>query len=240
MSKKNPGTLYLFPTPIGDLHQMEHLPFNNELLLELDIFFVEELKTARRYLRKNGYTKDFEEITLNVINEHSKELGYEDWLKPILEGKDGGLMSEAGMPCIADPGAVIVAEAHRMGIPVVPLTGPSSIMLTLAASGLNGQTFTFHGYLPRERGERMKKIKMLERQSSEFKVTQLFMDAPYRSHHVYDDLREHLQPTTLLCIGCDVHSQNGYVITKTIAQWRDMNWDFNKRNVIFAIGIEKK
>ncbi|MFY8079110.1 MAG: SAM-dependent methyltransferase, partial [Flavobacteriales bacterium] len=99
MSKKNPGTLYLFPTPIGDLHQMEHLPFNNELLLELDIFFVEELKTARRYLRKNGYTKDFEEITLNVINEHSKELGYENWLKPILEGKDGGLMSEAGMPC---------------------------------------------------------------------------------------------------------------------------------------------
>jgi 16S rRNA (cytidine1402-2'-O)-methyltransferase len=135
---------------------------------------------------------------------------------------------------------VIVAEAHRMGIPVVPLTGPSSILLTLAASGLNGQSFTFHGYLPRERGERMKKIKMLERQSSEFRVTQLFMDAPYRSHHVYDDLREHLQPTTLLCIGCDVHSQNGYVITKSIAEWREMNWDFNKRNVIFAIGIEKK
>jgi 16S rRNA (cytidine1402-2'-O)-methyltransferase len=240
MSKINPGTLYLFPTPIGDLHQMELVPFNNELMLELDIFFVEELKTARRFLRKSGYTKAFEEITLNVINEHSKELGYDDRLKPILEGKNAGLMSEAGMPCIADPGAVIVAEAHRMGIPVVPLTGPSSIMLTLAASGLNGQSFTFHGYLPRERGERMKKIKMLERQSSEFRLTQLFMDAPYRSHHVYDDLREHLQPTTLLCIGCDVHSQNGYVITKSIAEWREMNWDFNKRNVIFAIGVEKK
>jgi 16S rRNA (cytidine1402-2'-O)-methyltransferase len=153
-----------------------------------------------------------------------------------MEGAHAGVLSEAGMPCIADPGSQVVAAAHERMISVVPLTGPNAMILTLAASGLNGQQFQFNGYLPRERNERVKKLKQFERMSAEYGSSQIFMDAPYRNQHVFNDARESLAAHTKLCIGCDVHAQNGYVLTKTIEEWRTLNWDFSKRNVVFIIG----
>lgn len=234
--KNQTGKLYLFPTPIGDLHEMAQVPFNLNLLAPIDTFFVEEIKTARRHLRKLGYTADFETVNFQVLNEHSKDIDWSAWLKPLEEGKDAVLLSEAGMPCVADPGAALVAAAQDRNIEVVPLTGPSSILLTLVASGLNGQSFVFHGYLPKERMERVKKLKNMERNAREYRQSQIFMDAPYRNQHVFDDLREQLNENTRVCIGCDVQSGNGYVKTKTVAEWRKLNWDFSKRNVMFIIG----
>ena len=234
--KKNTGTLYLIPTPIGDQHEYDHIPFHLELISEIRLFFVEEVKTARRTLRKMGFTADFDEVTFHVINEHSKHFDFDSLLSPLLEGAHAGVLSEAGMPCIADPGSKVVAAAHERLISVVPLTGPNAMILTLAASGLNGQQFQFNGYLPRERNERVKKLKQFERMSAEYGSSQIFMDAPYRNQHVFNDARESLAAHTKLCIGCDVHSQNGYVLTKTIEEWRSLNWDFSKRNVVFIIG----
>jgi len=234
--KKNTGTLYLIPTPIGDQHELDHIPFHLHLISDLRLFFVEEIKTARRTLRKMGFTADFDEVTFHVINEHSKNIDFDSWLSPLQEGSSAGVLSEAGMPCVADPGSTIVAAAHTRSISIVPLTGPNAMILTLAASGFNGQQFQFHGYLPKERNERIKKLKQFERMVAEYGSSQLFMDAPYRNQHVFNDARENLSAHTKLCIGCDIHSQNGYVLTKTIEEWRLLNWDFSKRNVVFILG----
>jgi 16S rRNA (cytidine1402-2'-O)-methyltransferase len=234
--KKNTGSLYLIPTPIGDQHELDHIPFHLQLISDLRIFFVEEIKTARRTLRKMGFTADFEEVTFHTINEHSKHFDFDLWFQPILNGASAGVLSEAGMPCVADPGSLVVAAAHQRSISVLPLTGPNAMILTLAASGLNGQQFQFHGYLPRERNERIKKLKQFERMAAEYGSSQIFMDAPYRNQHVFNDARENLALHTMLCIGCDVHSQNGYVLTKSIEEWCKLNWEFSKRNVVFILG----
>jgi 16S rRNA (cytidine1402-2'-O)-methyltransferase len=230
------GSLYLIPNSIGSQALDVTTPVTLEVVQHINHFIVEEIKSARRFLRAIGYTKDFEEVEFIILNEHSKSDNLLEFLQPTLLGHDMGIISEAGVPCVADPGSVVVRQAHELGIRVVPLVGASSILLTIMASGLNGQSFSFNGYLPRERTERVKKIKQLEINAVKFGQTQLFMDAPYRNDQVLEDLLIHLSPKTMICIATDVTTQGERINTKSAEEWKSNVPKLHKRPVMFAIG----
>jgi 16S rRNA (cytidine1402-2'-O)-methyltransferase len=232
------GTLYLIPTTLGDTAEtMEVLPSKvNDIINFIDEYIVENEKTARHFLKKMGIKKPLQEIILHPLNQHTEQHAISSYLNSITEGKHIGVISEAGCPGVADPGAEVVKLAHEKGITVVPLVGPSSILLSMMASGFNGQNFAFNGYLPKERGERIKKIKDLELLVLKKNQTQLFIETPYRNMHLLEDLLASCDDQTKLCIACDVTLSSEFIKTKRISQWKKQLPELNKRPAIFLIG----
>jgi len=233
----NKGTLYLIPTTLGESAYDQVIPsFNNSVLQEIDVFIVENIKTARRFIKKTTPDKVIDDLVFYEINKRTNLDMLPTFLKPIDEGKNIGVISDAGCPGVADPGADIVALAHQKNIKVVPLVGPSSILLSLMASGFNGQSFCFNGYLPKEQKDRVRKLKDLERMAIAQKQTQLFIETPYRNQHVLTDLLANCNPNTKLCIAVDITMASEQIATKPIAEWKNTTIDLNKRPCIFLLG----
>lgn len=233
----NPGILYLIPTTLGDTAETSDvLPLKvNQLINLIDEYIVENEKSARHYLKKMGIQKPLQEITMHSLNQHTESHEIFTYLKSIPLGKNIGIISEAGCPGVADPGAEVVKLAHEKDITVVPLVGPSSILLSLMASGFNGQNFAFNGYLPKERNERIKRIKELERLATNRNQTQLFIETPYRNTHLLEDLVANCEKQTKLCIACDVTLPTEFIKTKSISEWKKQLPDINKRPTIFLL-----
>lgn len=233
----NKGNLYLIPTPLGESGFDASLPANNLLLLQrIDTFIVEELRTARRFLRKAGYTKDFETVTFYLLNEHTPDDEVTGMLANTLNGQHIGLLSEAGLPCIADPGNIAVRLAHRKGIRVVPLTGPSSIMLALMASGLNGQNFVFHGYLPVKPDERSKALRDLEHAASKGNQTQIFIETPYRNLQMLESIVKTCNSALTLCIAADLTLETEWIRSMPLNDWKRQKPELHKRPAVFLLG----
>ncbi|CAH0336700.1 Ribosomal RNA small subunit methyltransferase I [Flavobacterium sp. CECT 9288] len=235
-SKTSLGKLYLIPTTMGDCDPMDVFPQTIKRNIELlDYYIVENDKTARKSIKLVCPEKKQADLTLYVLNKHTETKEHLEFIKPLLEGHSMGLMSEAGCPGVADPGAVIVKLAHEKGIQVVPLVGPSSILLAMMASGMNGQSFTFHGYLPIEKDEKKSSLKTLERISFEKNQSQIFIETPYRNNKLLEDLIQILHPETHLCIATDITLPTEYIKTKKIAAWKKETIDLHKRPTIFII-----
>ncbi|MFK7833948.1 MAG: SAM-dependent methyltransferase [Winogradskyella sp.] len=230
------GKLYLIPTRLGDNPPLEVLPISIKKIIEsLDYYIVENEKTARRFIKRVSSGKSQPSLKLQVLNKYTTEAERNTFLNPCLEGISIGLISEAGCPAIADPGADIVSLAHQMDIKVVPLVGPSSILLALMGSGMNGQSFTFNGYLPIDKSERKAKLKTLERLSQEHNQAQIFIETPYRNMKMLEDLANTLHPSTRLCIACDLTLPTEFIKTKSASDWKHNKEDFHKRPAIFII-----
>lgn len=230
------GKLFLIPTPIGNDPDFPIIFFNQEILLNLEVFIVEELSTARRFLKKAGYLKDLNTVEFLVFNEQSGPEASQEFLPIIQSGSSVGLMSEAGLPCVADPGAAVVKLAHENNIEVVPLPGPSSIFLALMASGGNGQKFYFHGYLPIEKHLKIRKIADLEKDARYLGVSQIFMETPYRNVQLLELLIQSCKNDMKLCVACDLLSQNQLITTKSIHDWKKSSLvDIHKKPVIFVL-----
>lgn len=214
------GKLYLIPSPLGEYEPELVLP---EPVLqkarELKVFVVEEVRTARRFLSKAGLKGQIEGLEFHTLNEHTAQQEVETMAR-LFENQDVGLISEAGLPAVADPGAALVALCHRNNIEVVPLVGPSSLMLALMASGLNGQSFAFRGYLPAKTDDRRSALKDIERESKQKNQSQLFIETPYRNDALFRDLLQFLQPGTKLTVAADITLPDAFIRTRTIAEWR--------------------
>ncbi|OFY97061.1 MAG: SAM-dependent methyltransferase [Bacteroidetes bacterium RIFCSPLOWO2_12_FULL_31_6] len=233
----NKGILYLIPVTLGDSPIEQVIPsFNTRIINEIDVYIVENIKTARRFLKKSGLLKEIDELTFFELNKRTHITELSEFIKPIFDGKNVGIMSEAGCPGVADPGADIVALAQQKNIKVVPLVGPSSILLALMASGFNGQSFCFNGYLPKEQKDRISKIKELERRVKTQQQTQLFIETPFRNDNILEDLLKNCFATTQLCIAVDITLTSERITTKTIEEWKKIKLNLNKRPCIFLIG----
>ncbi|HRO76261.1 MAG TPA: SAM-dependent methyltransferase [Crocinitomicaceae bacterium] len=231
------GKLYLIPTTLGSETTQHIIPAEvAQLAIRLRTFAVEDLKSARRYLRKLDREFPIDDANFFVINKRSKMDDVMPVIRLLQQGEDVGIISEAGCPGIADPGAELVAVAHEYDIHVHPMVGPSSILLTLIASGFNGQEFTFHGYLPKDRKDRIKKIKELEFSANKFGITHLFMETPFRNNNMIEDLLNELKDDTLLCIGSDLTNLNERIQTMSVAEWREKAYNLDKIPAIFALG----
>lgn len=230
------GILYLLPVTLGESNPDDVLPQTVRRAVELlDHYIVENEKTARRFIKLLLPSKVQASLHLSTLNKHTEPAEIADMLTPCLEGKSIGLMSEAGCPGIADPGAAIVKLAHQKGIRVVPLVGPSSIFLALMASGMSGQSFTFHGYLPIDKSEKKSVLKAIEKTSGEKSQAQIFIETPYRNNKMLDDLLQMLQPGTSLCIAVDITLPTESVKTKRISEWKKAKPDLHNRPAIFII-----
>lgn len=235
----NKGKLILFPVPIGADEIGYSLPTHNmELLSQCHTFIVEEVRTARRFLKKAGYPYAIDDTVFLELNEHTSHEAIGGYLEAIDRGENIGLLSEAGLPCVADPGAMITKVAQRRGIEVVPLVGPSSLMLALMASGLNGQRFAFNGYLPVDRSARAAAIRRLEERVQHVHETQIFIEAPYRNNQMLEALSATLHPQTLVCVACDLTLPTQYIRTLPSAKWKTerSKIDLHKRNTVFLLG----
>lgn len=233
------GKLILFPVPIGAEAIDVSLPAHNqELLSTCHTFIVEELRTARRFLKRAGYPYPIDDTVFFELNEHTshEEIGH--YLDAIERGENIGLLSEAGLPCVADPGAMITRVAQRHGIEVVPLVGPSSLMLALMASGFNGQSFAFNGYLPVDKSKRTAAIRHLEERVKREHQTQIFIEAPYRNNQMLEALASTLNPQTMICVACDLTLPTQYIRALSAAKWQKERTkiDLHKRNTVFLIG----
>ena len=236
MNSKLKGNLYLIPATIGEGVVEKVIPsYNQSILNKIDIYIVEEVRTARRFLKKAGIIKPIDELTFYVLNEHSKDHEISSYLDAIKEGKHIGLLSEAGVPCIADPGAAIVKIAQSNNINVIPLVGPSSIFMALMASGFNGQQFTFLGYLPVDKKLRVDKIKEIEKTIYQRDETQIFIETPYRNNQMIESILSTCRNETMLCIATDVSMDSEYIKTKSISQWKKSIPDINKRATVFLL-----
>ncbi|UOX33916.1 SAM-dependent methyltransferase [Flavobacterium sediminilitoris] len=235
------GKLYLIPCTLSNPGETtvvpeDVLPHTVKRAIDfIDYYIVENEKTARRFIKSIHPEKKQPELNISVLNKHTEIAEHYDFIKPLLNGKSIGLLSESGCPGIADPGAVIVKLAHEKGIQVVPLVGPSSILLALMASGMNGQSFAFNGYLPIDAHEKKNELKHFERLSQERNQSQLFIETPYRNNKLLEDLIQILQPSTHLCIACDITLPTEYIKTKTIKEWKKDKVDLHKRPCIFII-----
>ncbi|WPR71551.1 SAM-dependent methyltransferase [Flavobacterium sp. NG2] len=235
-SQNTIGKLYLIPTTMGDCDPIDVLPQTIKRAIDLiDYYIVENEKTARKSIKQVQPEKKQSELILFALNKRTEPHEHKEFIKPLLEGKDMGLMSEAGCPGVADPGAVIVKLAHEKGIQVVPLVGPSSILLAMMASGMNGQSFTFHGYLPIEKGEKKATLKVLEKVSLERNQSQIFIETPYRNNKMLEDLLQILNPETHLCIAADITLSTEYIKTKKAKDWKKETVDLHNRPAIFII-----
>ena len=215
------GLLYLIPSPIGDVVPAEVIPQSVlELLPRISHYVVEELRTVRRYLSNAGLKGKIDSLNFYLLNEHTPKDQVEKYLQILLCGEDVGLISEAGLPAVADPGAYLVELAQRADIEVVPLAGPSSLMMALMASGLNGQCFAFNGYLPVKEPERTKEIKELERLSAKRGQSQIFIETPYRNERLLADFLQHCAPSTRLTVAADISLPTQFIKTKSIEEWR--------------------
>ncbi|QED36370.1 SAM-dependent methyltransferase [Antarcticibacterium arcticum] len=233
------GKLYLIPTTLGDSNPIDVLPYSIKKIIEkVDHYIVENEKTARRSIKMVVPGKKQPLLQLSSLNKFTEARSIPSYLEPCKEGIDVGLLSEAGCPGVADPGAEVVKLAHEMGIQVIPLVGPSSILLAMMGSGMNGQSFTFHGYLPIDKKERKHELKNLERISLERNQAQIFIETPYRNNNLLEDILQSLSPATRLCIACDLTLTSEYIITKSIKDWGKTKVDLHKRPTIFIIQKE--
>jgi 16S rRNA (cytidine1402-2'-O)-methyltransferase len=232
-----PGTLYLIPSPLAECDFAKIFPvYNSEIIQEIDYFIVEDLRTGRRFVKKLGMQKPMESLHILTLNEHTKGNEIETLLQPLLEGKNLGLISDAGTPCVADPGSVIVSRAQHLDIEVIPLVGPSSILLALMASGLNGQSFTFNGYLPREQPDRERQLRFLESLLKKSNQTQIFIETPYRNNHVFKSILAVCDPATRLCLGTNITSENQMITTMTVKKGNTQNLDLHTQPTVFLLG----
>lgn len=230
------GKLYLLPITLGDSNPETVIPIEViQKIISLRYFIVENVRTTRRFLRLLDKSFPIDDSTFFELNKHTKESEISTFLKPIENGNDIGIMSEAGVPGVADPGSNAVALAHKSKIQVVPFVGPSSILLAVMAAGLNGQNFAFNGYLPVKSGERIKKLKELERRSKSENQSQLFIETPYRNLAMFNDILTACQPNTLLSIAVDITLESEYIKTDTIKNWKKQSPNINKRPGIFTI-----
>lgn len=231
------GTLYLIPNTLGECNLNSIFPSkNHDIIMGIKHFIVEDVRTIRRFLKKVDKEIDIDSLTFDVLNKHTDPKEVSSFLRYLEQGEDMGVISEAGCPAIADPGADVVKIAQKKGIKVVPMVGPSSILLGLMASGFNGQSFAFVGYLPIEDVERSKTIKHLEKRAHSENQSQIFIETPYRNMKMLEQLINNCQPNTLLCVACDVTLETEYIKTKTIAEWKKSALpDLNKRPSIFIL-----
>ena len=230
------GKLYLIPSPLGDNEPAEVIPAPVlELLKSITTYVVEEARTVRRYLSRAGLKGHIEELRLVELNEHTTPAEVEAMLPLFDEGNNVGLISEAGLPAVADPGAALVALCHRHGIEVVPQVGPSSLMLALMGSGLNGQSFAFRGYLPAKTDERRAAIREVEKLSGSLHQTQIFIETPYRNDSLLADLLANLSPQTRLCLAADLTLESQTIRTMSVAEWKKIGFSVGKRPCVFLI-----
>lgn len=233
------GTLYLIPNTLGDgdaaaLAAVLPDPVRAQAA-RLSYFVGENAKTTRAFLKRVGCERPIQEITIRELNVNTPAADIDGLLAPLLAGTDAGLVSEAGCPAVADPGALLVRRAHQRGVRVVPLVGPSSILLALMASGLNGQSFTFHGYLPVEAAERGQRLRELEQQSRRAGQTQLFIETPYRNRVLLEALLSNCAPTTLVCVAVDLTLASEQIVTRPLAEWSPTLLDLHKRPALFLM-----
>src|ERR1035437_6071364 len=230
------STLYLIPTSLGEIAFDRILPTaNTGIVSALRFFIVEDVRTARRFLKKANPAIDIDSLTFFILNQHTTPEELSGFLKPMFDGNDMGVLSEAGCPAIADPGADVVAIAQKHNFTVAPLVGPSSILLALMASGFNGQSFAFAGYLPIERAERSKALKKLETRAYNESQSQIFIETPYRNMKMLEEILQTCQPNTQLCIAADITLETEFIKTKTVKEWKSKLPDLNKRPCIFIL-----
>lgn len=228
--------LYLIPVTLGETPLEQVLPtYNGEVIHSIRHFIVEEVRTARRFLKRVDKEIDIDALTFYPLNKHTSPEAISGYLKPLEQGEAMGVISEAGCPAVADPGADVVAIAQRKGLEVVPLVGPSSIILSVMASGFNGQSFAFNGYLPIEPDERSRKLKMLEQRVYSEQQTQLFIETPYRNNKLVEEILRTCKPHTKLCIAANLTCPDAYVHTRTVSEWKGHLPDLSKRPCIFLI-----
>lgn len=213
--------LYLLPVTLGDTPIANVLPaYNKEIILGIKHFIVEDVRSARRFLKKVEQSINIDELTFYPLNKHTSHEDIAGYLKPLEAGLSMGVISEAGCPAVADPGADVVAIAQRKNLKVVPMVGPSSIILSVMGSGFNGQSFAFHGYLPIEAGDRMKRLKELEQRVYNESETQIFIETPYRNEKMMEDVLKACRPQTKLCIAANITCEGEYIKTKTLKEWK--------------------
>lgn len=230
------GNLYLIPTTLGEVQPEDVLPITIQRTIDvIGDYIVENEKTARKFIKLMQPQKVQADLRMHVLNKRTESSELKAMIQPCLQGRSVGLMSEAGCPGVADPGAVIVKLAHENGIRVVPLVGPSSILLALMGSGMNGQSFAFNGYLPIEKGEKKQAVRNLERLSEEKNQSQLFIETPYRNNKMLEDLLQILHPKTWLCVAADITLPTEFIKTYTVQDWKKVKVDLHNRPAIFII-----
>ena len=231
------GSLYLIPTPLGSFETNSRvLPnYNNEHVFKIKVFIVEQIRTARRFLSSINHPVPIDDMVFMELNKHTEEGDIFSYLDRAKRGEDIGLLSEAGTPCIADPGSRIVNMAHENGIEVVPLVGPNSIILALMASGFNGQNFSFHGYLPVDKGGLIKTLKEIENNVFKKNQTQIFIETPYRNKSLFSTITSVCSKSTKLCIATDLTLTTENIQTKTISQWGNKHPEFHKKPTVFLL-----
>lgn len=230
------GKLYLIPSPLGENDPEEVIPVSVlKSLSGFRTFVVEEIRTARRYLSRAGLKGRIGELEFHELNEHTDQNTIEGYLKLFEDGNDVALISEAGLPAVADPGAQLVALAHRHGIEVIPTVGPSSLMLALMASGLNGQSFAFCGYIPAKTDERKARLKTLEKVSGQLKQTQIIIETPYRNDSLFADMISICSPSTRICVAANITMPDAFIKTKTAGEWKKQGLVIGKRPCVFLI-----
>ena len=229
------GRLFLIPTPLGDYPPEQVLPAAvTELLPKIDLYFVEELRTARRFLSAAGLRGHIEELELHELNEHTGREQIEEYAR-LLGERDAALISEAGLPAVADPGALLVELAHRRGVEVLPQVGPSSLMMALMSSGMNGQCFAFTGYLPVKKEERRAAIADLEKTSARLRQSQIIIETPYRNDSLLEDLLAVCRPSTRVCVAADITLPTQLIRTRTVGEWRRNPLVIGKRPCVFVV-----
>lgn len=234
--KTHTGKIFLFPVPLNDGDINAVLPsYNIALIKNIKVFVVENIRSARRFLKKCDRTIDIDTLTFFTLNEHTLQQDIPQMLEPAFEGKDIGVISEAGCPAIADPGADIVALAQRKGIEVIPLVGPSSILMGLMGSGFNGQSFAFAGYLPVDASARAARLKEMERRINRERQTQIFIETPYRNNRLIQELCTSLPSSMLLCVASDITGAKQSIITRSIADWKKAAFDYSHTPTIFLL-----
>lgn len=230
------GKLYLIPTTLGENNPHDVLPHTVKRAIELiDCYIVENEKTARKFIKSLVPEKVQAHLSISVLDKHNPFANYSQYIEPLLAGIDIGLMSEAGCPGVADPGAAIVKLAHEKNIQVIPLVGPSSILMAMMGSGMNGQSFAFNGYLPIDKNEKKTALKNFEKLSFDKNQSQIFIETPYRNNKLIDDLLQVLQPNTLLCIAADITLPTEFIKTYTVATWKKQKIDLHNRPAIFIV-----
>jgi 16S rRNA (cytidine1402-2'-O)-methyltransferase len=230
------GKLYLIPAPLSDSDINDYIPAKvRDTVNNLKHFVVEDLRTARRYISKLKIDTPIDELTFSLLNEHTDIKAISSLLSPVFQGYDLGLLSDAGMPCIADPGEELVRTAHANDITVIPLVGPSSIFLALAASGLSGEKFSFEGYLPAKTPDLIKTVKRLEQQSRQDNQSKIFIETPYRSAKIFETILNACSSGTFLCIACNVTANDEFIQTRQVKEWKKHIPELNKKPCIFIL-----
>jgi 16S rRNA (cytidine1402-2'-O)-methyltransferase len=230
------GKLYLIPTPLSDSDVSAYIPaIVRHTVNHIKYFVVEDLRTARRYISKLKIDTPIDKLNFSLFNEHTDVTTIFSLLNPAIQGYDLGLLSDAGMPCIADPGEELVQTAHSIGITVIPLVGSSSIFLALAASGLSGEKFSFEGYLPAKIPDLIKTVKKLEQQSRLENQSKIFIETPYRSAKIFETILNICSPDTLVCIACNITAPDEFIQTRQVGEWKKNIPELNKKLCIFIL-----